>query len=41
MGQQILKVALVANEAIESMKRRKEIDILCKLDIEEACNHVR
>ena len=35
-GRQILDASLVANEVIDSMTRRKEKGILCKLDIEKA-----
>ena len=35
-GRQILDVSLIANEVIDSMTRRKEKEILYKLDIEKA-----
>ena len=35
-GRQILDASLIANEVIDSMVRRKEKGILCKLDVEEA-----
>ena len=35
-GRQILDASLIANEAIDSMTRRKEKGILCKLDVEKA-----
>ena len=37
-GRQILDVSLIANEVIDSMVRRKEKGILCKLDVEKAYN---
>ena len=40
-GRQILDAALIANEAIDSVLRRKEKGILCKLDIEKAYDHIR
>ncbi|KAL6347778.1 hypothetical protein AAG906_026307 [Vitis piasezkii] len=39
-GRQILDAVLVANEAIDSRKRRVGTDLVCKLDIEKAYNHV-
>ena len=35
-GRQILDASLIASEAIDSMTRRKEKGILCKLDVEKA-----
>ena len=32
---------LIANEAVDSIRRRKERWILCKLDIEKAYDHIR
>ena len=40
-GRQILDAALIANEAVDSILRRKEKGILCKLDIEKAYDHIR
>ena len=37
-GKQILDTSLIANEAINSMTRRKEKGNLCKLDVEKAYN---
>ena len=37
-GRQILDASLIANEVIDSMMRRKEKGILCKLDVEKAYN---
>ena len=39
-GKQILDATLIANEAIDSMLRRKESRLLCKLDIKNAYDHV-
>ncbi|RVW42952.1 hypothetical protein CK203_076318 [Vitis vinifera] len=39
-GRQILDAALIANEAIDSMLKRKESGVLCKLDIEKAYDHL-
>ena len=38
---QILDAVLIANEAVDSIQRRKEKGILCKLDIEKAYDHIR
>ena len=40
-GRQILDAVLIANEAVDSVLRRKEKGILCKLDIEKAYDHIR
>ena len=40
-GRQILDAALIANEAVDSILRRKDKGILCKLDIEKAYDHIR
>ena len=40
-GRQILDTVLIANEAVDSILRRKEKGILCKLDIEKAYDHIR
>ena len=39
-GRQILDAFLIANEAIDSMTRRKEKGILCKLDVEKNYNNL-
>ena len=39
-GRQILDAVLVANEVIDSRKRRVGTDLVCKLDIEKAYDHV-
>ena len=39
-GRQILNVALIANEAVDAVLRRKERGLLCKLDIEKAYDHL-
>ena len=39
-GRQILDAALIANEVVDSVLRRKEKGILCKLDIEKAYDHI-
>ena len=39
-GRQILDAALIANEAIDSMLKRNESGVLCKLDIEKAYDHL-
>ena len=40
-GRQILDAVLIANEAVDSILRRKEKEILCKLDIEKTYDHIR
>ena len=40
-GRQILEEVLIANEAVDSILRRKEKGIVCKLDIEKAYDHIR
>ena len=39
-GPQILDAALIANEAVDSLIRRKEKGLRCKLDIEKAYDHL-
>ena len=39
-GRQILDVALIANETIDSMLKRNERGVLCKLDLEKAYDHL-
>ena len=39
-GRQILDTAIIANEAIDSMLKRNESGVLCKLDIEKAYDHL-
>ncbi|XP_019237633.1 PREDICTED: uncharacterized protein LOC109217815 [Nicotiana attenuata] len=39
-GRQILDAALVANELVDSRRKNKEPDLLCKLDLEKAFDHV-
>ena len=40
-GRQILDAALIANEVVDSVLRRKENGLMCKLDIEKAYDHIR
>ena len=40
-GRQILNAVLIANEVVDSILRRKEKLILCKLDIEKVYDHIR
>ena len=39
-GRQILEVALFANVAVDSMLRRNDGWVVCKLDIEKAYDHL-
>ena len=39
-GRQILDTALIANEAIDSMLKRNESGVLCKMDKEKAYDHI-
>ena len=39
-GRQILDAALIANEAVDSMLRKNDGGVVCKLDIEKAYDHV-
>ena len=39
-GRQILDVALIANEVIDSLLKRKESGVLCKLDLEKAYDRI-
>ena len=39
-GRQILDASLIANEAINSMLKKKEKGVLCKLDIEKAYDQI-
>ncbi|XP_034707082.1 uncharacterized protein LOC117930550 [Vitis riparia] len=39
-GRQILDAALIANEAINSLLKRNESGVLCKLDLEKAYDHI-
>ena len=40
-GRQILDAALIANEVVDSVLKRKENGLMCKLDIEKAYDHIR
>ena len=39
-GRQILDAALIVNEAVDSMLRRNDGGVICKLDIEKAYDHL-
>ena len=39
-GRKILDAALIANEAVDSMLRRNDGGVVCKLDIEKAYDHL-
>ena len=39
-GSKILDATLIANEAVDSMLRRNDGGVVCKLDIEKAYDHV-
>ena len=39
-GRQILDASLIENEVVDSMVKKEEKDILCKLDIEKAYDHL-
>ena len=39
-GRQILDVVVIANEAVDSMLRRNDGGVVCKLDIEKAYDHL-
>lgn len=39
-GRQILNAALVANEVVDSRKKKGVLGILCKLDLDKAYDHV-
>ena len=39
-GRQILDAALIANEVVDSMLRRNDGGVVCKLDIEKAYDHI-
>ena len=39
-GRQILDAVLIGNEVVDSTLRRKESDLVCKLDIEKAYDSI-
>ena len=39
-GRQILDASLIANDVVDSMVKKKEKGILCKLDIEKVYDHL-
>ena len=39
-GRQILDAVLIANEALDSMLKRNENGVLCKLDVVKAYDHI-
>ena len=39
-GRQILDAALITNEGMDSMLRRNDGGVVCKLDIEKAYDHL-
>ena len=39
-GRQILDATLIANAAIDSLLKRNESGMMCKLDLEKAYNHI-
>ena len=40
LKEDILDVALIANEAIDYLLKRNDSGVLCKLDIEKAYDHI-